>query len=315
MIEKCEGLLSALEPSGFRDVIMGILTIFIPFVLVFLTDMVNSNQRPIDKLVFSETVLETKKIFWYAVSGLFIFSFFNFPDNTNEYDILTSKIIAVIILVVYVYLFYQQLKKVLDYAEGKKTVFFKTFFDELSSLKFLDDAEKDYEQSNIHKRLTKAFNNSLTPDEITIINKAIVSIVEEGLKYKHEKLVRAILQSFSSRVKDDSNNLDYNVINLGKVMGFYNKMDAGCDKQLCIDFISGFLNAVIERKLKPRKDDNYHANLENIFKNFVTIIDEFGKKEKSDATYFNNNLIYIHFTRTFEALLSEKSLLNVRHST
>jgi len=75
--------LEFLKPSDFYNVIIGILTIFIPFVLTFLNVMVTGSKRPIDTLVFNETVLETKKIFWYAVSGLFIFSFFGFLEKND----------------------------------------------------------------------------------------------------------------------------------------------------------------------------------------------------------------------------------------
>ncbi|MBU2634862.1 hypothetical protein KJ841_00100, partial [Patescibacteria group bacterium] len=57
------------DPSLFQNIILGILAIFIPFAIVFLTDVLNSEKQrsKFEKMVLSDEVLGTKKVFWLSV--------------------------------------------------------------------------------------------------------------------------------------------------------------------------------------------------------------------------------------------------------
>jgi len=67
----------------FSNIILGVLAIFIPFAIVLLTDILNSKKEKrseFEKMVLSDEVLGTKKIFWLAITGIVFFAFFSGKD-------------------------------------------------------------------------------------------------------------------------------------------------------------------------------------------------------------------------------------------
>jgi len=86
-----------LDPSLFQNIILGILAIFIPFAIVFLTDLLGSkNQRSeFEKMVLSEEVLGTKKVFWLAVIGIVVLAFFSRPERRQFANMFPYNIFAI----------------------------------------------------------------------------------------------------------------------------------------------------------------------------------------------------------------------------
>ena len=73
-----EPFLQNLDLSLFQNIILGVLAIFIPFAIVFLTDILNSKKEErgeFEKMVLSDEMLGTKKVFWLSVVGLVFFAF------------------------------------------------------------------------------------------------------------------------------------------------------------------------------------------------------------------------------------------------
>lgn len=126
-----EMLLQGLDPSLFQNITLGILAIFIPFVIVFLTDILSSREQKktdFEKMVLSDEVFGTKKVFWLAIFGIFFFSFFTGVDTP-----IIAKLVCLIVIAIIIWQFYRPFKKLLKFSEGDKHQFEKLF---LKKLKF-----------------------------------------------------------------------------------------------------------------------------------------------------------------------------------
>lgn len=94
------------------------MAIFIPFSIVFLTDILNSKEKKrneFEKMVLNDEVFETKKIFWLSIIGIVFFSFFSGTDTP-----VTEKIVSIIAIIVFIFLFRKPFYKVLRFSEGDK---------------------------------------------------------------------------------------------------------------------------------------------------------------------------------------------------
>jgi len=127
--------LEYLDPSLFQNITLGVLAIFIPFAIVFLTDVLNSKKEArsqFEKMVLSDEVLGTKKIFWLAIVSIVFFAFFSGTDVPTAAKIVT--IFAALILII---LFWDPFKKVLKFSEGNKAEFEKSFLKKMRFSKTL----------------------------------------------------------------------------------------------------------------------------------------------------------------------------------
>ncbi len=125
-----EPILKNLDPSLFQNIILGVLAIFIPFAIVFLTDILNSKQEKrseFEKMVLSDEVLGTKKIFWLALTGIVFFAFFSGKDIS-----LFAKVISIFAALILILLFWTPFKKILRFSEGYKPEFEIPFLKKLS---------------------------------------------------------------------------------------------------------------------------------------------------------------------------------------
>jgi hypothetical protein len=70
--------LKPFNPTSLQNVILGILTFFIPFAIVFLTDVLNdknNNKSTFDRMCLNNEVLKTKHVFISSITGLILFGF------------------------------------------------------------------------------------------------------------------------------------------------------------------------------------------------------------------------------------------------
>jgi amino acid transporter len=126
--------LRKLDPSLFQNITLGVLAIFIPFTIVFLTDILNSKDEKrsqFEKMVLSDEVFGTKKIFKLSIIGIVFFAFFSGTDISS-----LMKIISIITALILVFLFWVSFKKVLKFSEGYKFEFEISFLKKLSLTKF-----------------------------------------------------------------------------------------------------------------------------------------------------------------------------------
>jgi len=124
-----EPYLKNLDPSLFQNIIIGILAVFIPFAIVFLTDILGSKKErsEFEKMVLSVEVLGAKKIFWLSILGIGILSFFSGKDI-----VVSQKIIAILITLIIIFIFGRFFKRTLRFSEGYKPEFEVSFLKSLN---------------------------------------------------------------------------------------------------------------------------------------------------------------------------------------
>lgn len=122
-------VLANLDPSLFQNIVLGVLAIFIPFAIVFLTTLLNSKEHrnEFEKMVLNEKVLGTTRIFWLSILGIVVLAFFSGKDIT-----VGEKLFTIVFSLVLILLFWDSFKRTLRFSEGYKPEF------EISFLKSLN---------------------------------------------------------------------------------------------------------------------------------------------------------------------------------
>lgn len=146
-----EPFLKNLDPSLFQNIILGILAIFIPFAIVFLTDLLRPEQKrsELEKMVLTEEVLGTKRLFWLSVIGIFVLAFFTGKDIS-----ILEKLFTIIFSAVLVFLFWKPFRRILRFSEGYKPEFEISFLKGLSLSKIFSFGNKTKLE-----RMTRAWNS------------------------------------------------------------------------------------------------------------------------------------------------------------
>lgn len=188
-------LLQDLDPSLFQNIILGILAIFIPFGIVFLTNLLDSKKQRSDfeKMVLSEEVLGTKTIFWLSVFGIAILTFFSGKDISN-----TRKLIAITILSILILLFWRPFRKILRFSEGYKWEFEIGFLKKLRLSSFFR-----FRNKLIMDRMIKAWSSfwseraSFNEREFT---KIFVKHIDEAISRKKYGLAVQLAQAYENNI-------------------------------------------------------------------------------------------------------------------
>jgi len=197
-----------LDPSLFQNIILGILAIFIPFAIVFLTDLLGSkNQRSeFEKMVLSEEVLGTKKVFWLAVIGIVVLAFFSGTDVS-----IARKILAIIFSIILVFLFWNPFRRILRFSEGYKPEF------EISFLKSLN-LSKIFHFGNKLKmdRMIRAWNSfwseksNYNEREFT---KEFINHIDQAIESKKYGLAVMLAQAYEKNLdKRDRFSIGYEIL-------------------------------------------------------------------------------------------------------
>ncbi len=183
-----ERFLKNLDPSLFQNIILGVLAIFIPFAIVFLTDILNSKKEKrseFEKMVLSDEVLGTKKIFWLAITGIVFFAFFSGKDIS-----LSAKVISIFAALVLIFLFWTPFKKILRFSEGYKPEF------EIPFLKKLGWRKAD--------KLFRAWN-SFWAEKSEVSERDFTSIfishIDSAIKHGELNLAIQLSQTYVSNIK------------------------------------------------------------------------------------------------------------------
>ena len=197
-----------LDPSLFQNIILGILAIFIPFAIVFLTDLLGSkNQRSeFEKMVLSEEVLGTKKVFWLAVIGIVVLAFFSGTEVS-----IARKILAIIFSIILVFLFWNPFRRILRFSEGYKPEF------EISFLKSLN-LSKIFHFGNKLKmdRMIRAWNSfwseksNYNEREFT---KEFINHIDQAIESKRYGLAVILAQAYEKNLdKRDRFSIGYEIL-------------------------------------------------------------------------------------------------------
>lgn len=202
-------VLKNLDPSLFQNIILGILAIFIPFAIVFLTDLLGKNgqtRTEFEKMVWGEEVLGSKKIFWYSVVGLAILSFFSGTDVS-----IARKVIAILVALIPVFIFGRSFKKILRFSEGYKPEF------EISFLKKLK-LSKIFTFSNALKkdRMVRAWDSfwseKSTHNERDF-TKVFIDHIDDVIESEQYYLVPLLAQTYQKNLnKRDQFSIGYEIL-------------------------------------------------------------------------------------------------------
>lgn len=196
IISFLDSFLQRLDPSLFQSIIMGILAIFIPFAIVFLTDILNSKNKEIsefEKMVLSDEILGVKKVFWLSIFGIVFFSFFSGTNTPTPYKILT--IFVVIILIV---LFLIPFTKILRFSEGQKAEFKFSFLKKLkiSRYSIFNNTSKSKKILNSWQAV---WSEKLNNDE-RIYTKMFISHIDNVIKHNKLKLSIKLANIYTNNI-------------------------------------------------------------------------------------------------------------------
>lgn len=192
-----EPILKNLNPSLFQNIILGVLAIFIPFAIVFLNDILNSKQEKrseFEKMVLSDEVLGTKKIFWLALTGIVFFAFFSGKDIS-----LFAKVISIFAALILIFLFWTPFKKILKFSEGYKSEFEIPFLKKLSLSTILW-----FKNKRKAEKLFRAWNSFWSEksefNEIDFI-KIFISHIDDAIKYRKLELAIQLSQTYVNNIE------------------------------------------------------------------------------------------------------------------
>lgn len=177
---RLEVILKNLDPSLFQNIILGILAIFIPFAIVFLTDILNSKKEKkseFEKMVLSDEILGTKKIFWLSMVGIVFFAFFSGVNTSSP-----AKIVAIFVAVILIFLFWKPFKKILRFSEGYKSEFEIPFLKKLSFNHFFKFKNKSKAEKMF--RSWNSFWSEKSEINERDFTKIFISHIDDAIKFR-----------------------------------------------------------------------------------------------------------------------------------
>lgn len=201
-------LLQNLDPSLFQNIILGILAIFIPFAIVFLTDILNSKKEgsEFEKMVLSVEVLGAGKVFWLSVFGVYVLAFFSGKDIT-----VLEKLIAILITLFLVLVLGKFFKKTLQFSEGYKPEFAISFLKSLNLSKILR-----FGNNLKMERMVRAWNSfwskrsAYNEREFT---QAFIKHIDDAVESKRYGLAVSLAQTYQNNLdKRDGFSIGYEVL-------------------------------------------------------------------------------------------------------
>ncbi len=302
-----EPILKNLDPSLFQNIILGVLAIFIPFAIVFLTDILNSKKEKrseFEKMVLSDEVLGTKKIFWLALSGIVFFAFFSGKDIS-----LSAKVISIFAALILVFLFWTPFKKVLRFSEGYKSEFEIPFLKKLSFSKLL--LFKNKRKAEKLLRVWNSFWSEKSEVAERDFTNIFISHIDDVIKYGELNLAIELSQTYVNNIeKRDRFSIGYEI--LPKVFEwneiFWNKQqlrlksyDAEKRIQDWHYFGGEFFQAIIKALLKDGHGthhlfSSFKKHVEESEKKLDKIED---KKEKEKYWHYITTGLFASFCPTF----------------
>ncbi len=202
--------LKNLDPSLFQNITLGVLAIFIPFAIVFLTDILNSKKKEkrseFEKMVLSDEVLGTKKVFWLAIVGIVFFTFFSGTDTSTA-----AKIVSIFAAVILILLFWAPFKKILRFSEGYKPEFEIPFLHKLRFSRIFR-----YRNKTKSEKMFRAWNSFWSEksefNERDFTN-IFISHIDNALSYGKFELAIQLSQTYLNNIdKRDRFSIGYEIL-------------------------------------------------------------------------------------------------------
>lgn len=201
--------LQRLDPALFQNIILGVLAIFIPFAIVFLTDILNSKNEKrseFEKMVLSDEVLGTKKVFWLSIIGIVFFAFFSGVDTSSF-----AKVVAIIAMIILTLLFWKPFKKILRFSEGYKPEFEIPFLEKLSFSRVFK-----FKNKSKAEKMFRAWN-SFWSEKSEINEKDFTNIfishIDDSIKFGKFDLAVQLSQTYINNIeKRDCFSMGYDIL-------------------------------------------------------------------------------------------------------
>ncbi len=189
--------LKNLDPSLFQNIILGVLAIFIPFATVFLTDILSSKKEKrseFEKMVLSDEVLGTKKVFWTSIVGIVFFAFFSGREISSSVKILSS-----FVAIIFVFLLWIPFKKILRFSEGYKPEFEVSFLRKLGFSSILR-----FKNKKKAEKLLRAWN-SFWSEKFDINERGFTTIfishIDDAIRYSKFDLAIQLTQNYANNIE------------------------------------------------------------------------------------------------------------------
>ena len=185
--------LSNFDPSLLQNVVLGILAIFIPYGIVFLTSAVDKDQPSADfsRLVINDEVFELKRLFIVTIVSISVLSFFSGTTVSTG-----GKIFTIIFASLVLYQLQKSYWKMVRYSENKRS------FD-LIYLKKLRLKANDF---NNNEKVYKAWEGVLSckikeneNSYVKIFNNTIDRAISDKLEYETVQLFEIFIKNMSFR--------------------------------------------------------------------------------------------------------------------
>lgn len=201
--------LQRLDPALFQNIILAVLAIFIPFAIVFLTDILNSKQvkrSEFEKMVLSDEVLGTKKVFWLSICGIVFFAFFSGVETS-----LSAKVVSIIGAIILIRLFWNPFKKILRFSEGYRPEFEIPFLKKLKFSKILFFNNK-IKSEKIFRSWNSFWSDKSEIDEREF-TKVFISHVDDSIRHKRFDLSVSLAQIYAKNIDNrDSFSIEYEIL-------------------------------------------------------------------------------------------------------
>jgi len=204
-----ELFLQNLDPSLFQNITLGVLAIFIPFAIVFLTDILNSKKEKrseFEKMVLSDEVFGTKKVFWLSIVSIVFFAFFSGTDTPPS-----AKILSIIAALILIFLFWKPFKNILRFSEGYKPEFEIPFLKKL----FLSRIFKHRNKTKAEKmvRAWNSFWSEKSDFNERDFTKIFISHIDNAIKFRKFDLTIQLSQAYVSNIeKRDCFSIGYEIL-------------------------------------------------------------------------------------------------------
>lgn len=196
-----DGLLRAtlqnLDASLFQNIILGILAIFIPFAIVFLTDVLDSDKKrsEFEKMVLSQEVLGAKKVFWITVFGIGVLAFLSGRETPDA-----LKLLAILVTVLLVISLGRFFNKTLRFSEGYKAEFEISFLTSLSFSRFLPVGRK-LKAERMQRAWVSFWSEDLTHNEREHL-KIFIKHVDAALKLRKYDLAISLSKAYQQNLNN-----------------------------------------------------------------------------------------------------------------
>ena len=198
IVKFAEPFLQNLDPSLFQNITLGVLAIFIPFAIVFLTDILNSKNKKkrseFEKMVLSDEVLGTKKVFWLAIISIIFFAFFSGTDISTS-----AKIVSIFAAFILIILFWSPFKKILRFSEGYKPEFEIPFLKKLGFSKVFKFRNKTKSEKMV--RAWNSFWSEKSEFNEREFTKIFISHIDDAIRFRKLELAIQLSQTYVNNIE------------------------------------------------------------------------------------------------------------------